>query len=164
MPIVSRVLDHVRSAGGTSVRVREVLTDSVGRRHISSYKAQSEAQANIDMAARDVTDNLEDADERDGLEFIAAGGEPESFVLFDLTLQQWRNRLAKRFWRTTIEEDRKFLCDISPYIATFTAVQIAAALGISEVKAQKGLDRAIDLRDNVCGAMNNSDADSEDVG
>jgi hypothetical protein len=81
----------------------------------------------------------------------------------DMTLAEWRRRLAKRFWRGTIEDDRRFLCKIAPYIASFSAAQIAAVLGITEARAQLGLDKAIDLRDNVCPAMDDVDGQAEEI-
>jgi len=127
------------------------------------FNALEGAAAEAVRDAAWTTEQLDAHDERKGMKFVEDGGAPESFAREDLTLVEWRRRLAKRFWRGGIEDDRKFLCKIAPYIATFTAVQIAASLGITEVKAQKGLDRAIDLRDNICPGMDASDADAERV-
>ena len=97
----------------------------------------------------------------------AAGGDPELDAREDMTLQDWRRRVAKRWWNTKVEgadeKDLRFLCLTADYITTFTAAQIAGALSISTAKATKGLNRAADLRDNVCPAMTASDAEQENV-
>ena len=167
MPIVSRTLTKLANRDDIEPGMKRWRVDGVdgrGARWIHGpFFAVEGAAAEVIRDAAWSTTQLEDHDEQVGFKFVEDDGAPESFAREDLTLVQWRRRLAKRFWRGTIEDDRKFLCKISPYIATFTAVQIAASLGITEPQAQKGLDRAIDLRDNVCPAMDLSDADAEEV-
>lgn len=104
---------------------------------------------------------IDDLEEQMGHEFIENGGVPEDFVRHDLTLAQWRKRIARRFWRATLEEDRLFLEKAAPYIASFTAAQIANVLGISTTKAQKGLDRAIKIRDILTAGMAEVDDGAE---
>ncbi len=164
MPIISRDLTLLANREDIGPGVKTWRADGVdgrGQKWCAGPMLGTQAQAEAMRDAAWIAKQLEDHDERLGLEFIDEGGAPESFTREDLTLVQWRRRLARKFWLANIEEDRKFLCKIAPYIATFTAVQIAAVLGITEVKAQKGLDRAIDLRDNVCPAMTDSDAEGE---
>ena len=167
MPITSRTLTLLANRDDIEPGMKRWRVDGEDGRgarwvHGPFFAVEGAAAEAIRDAAWS-TEQLEDHDEQKGVEFVEDGGAAESFAREDLTLQEWRRRLAKRFWRGTIEEDRKFLCKISPYIATFTAAQIAASLGITEVKAQKGLDRAIDLRDNVCPGMDGTDADAEDL-
>ena len=167
MPIISRTLTLLGNRPDIAPTMKRWRVDGVdGRGNTWVHGAFFALEGTAAEAIRDAAwpiERLEEFDEQEGVRFVEEGGAPESFVREDLTLVEWRNRLAKRFWRADIDTDRKFLCKIAPYIATFTAVQIATALGITEVKAQKGLDRAIDLRDNVCAAMDLSDADAEEV-
>jgi hypothetical protein len=168
MPIISRTLTKLANRDDIGPGIKRWRVDGVDGRgagwvHGPFFGTQAEAEVIRDAAWS--TEQLEDHDEQLGHEFILAGGAPESFAREDLTLQEWRRRIAKKWWNTRIddEESRKFLCLVADYITGFTAAQIAASLGISEAQATKGLNRAIDLRDNVCPAMDASDAEQEDV-
>ena len=167
MPISSRTLTKLADRDDIEPGMKRWMVNGVDGRGahwiFGPFFAVEGAAAEARRDAAWPQQQLDNHDEAEGVKFVEAGGAPESFAREDLTLAEWRRRLAKRFWVGTIDADHKFLCEIAPYIATFTAVQIAASLGISEVKAQKGLDRAIDLRDNVCPAMDASDSDAEEV-
>ena len=167
MPIVSRSISSQASGGGT-VLASFLAIDSLGREwpHSRSRFAD-EAAAEAASDAYDWTTQLEDMDERVGMAFVESGGDPELYDREDMTLADWRRRVAKRWWNTPISgasaEDLNFLCLTADYITSFTAAQIASALDISEAKATKGLNRAINLRDVTCPAMAASDAEQEDV-
>ena len=163
MPIISSTLDYARPQRDGAVRVRERHTDSKGRNWYLSYKAASEVEANANMAARDFTAQLEDKEENDAIEFIEAGGDPGSFVKVDLTSTQYNRRLAKKFANSHTHLDRQFVCNVVSWVAGFTAVQIANALGVSEAKGTAILNRAITLRDDVCPALVVDDGKVEDI-
>ncbi len=168
MPIVSRSLESVQPSAAGTVLARFLAVDSRGREwRRSRSRFVDEAAATAASDAYDWTAQLEDLDEQVGLAFVEAGGDPEVYAREDLTIQEWRRRVAKRWWNTPIEgsssADLTFLCLTADYITIFTAAQITSALGISEAKATKGLDRAIDLRDVTCPAMAASDAEQEDA-
>ena len=90
MPIVSRVLDNIRPQRGTTVRVRETLTDAKGRKIFHNYLAASESQANITMATRDMTSQLRASDFKDLMIHVQAPAknDPDTFDFtgIDITL------------------------------------------------------------------------------
>jgi hypothetical protein len=171
MPIVSRVLTKLANREDLGAGVKRWRVDGVdsrGKRWTHGpFTAVEGAPAEAIRDAAWTTEQLEDDDEQEGMAFVEAGGAHEGFVREDLTITEWRRRLARRWWNTKIEgasdADLAFLCFTAAYIATFTAAQIATALGISEAKATKGINRAIDLRDNTCPAIFASDAEQEKV-
>ena len=167
MPIVSRSLDGIQQTTG-GIFAAFLCVDGKGREwRRSRSRFVNEATAQVALDAHDWTVQLENLDEQVGMAFVEAGGDPEAYAREDMTIQDWRRRVAKRWWNTPIEgaspEDLNFLCLTADYMTTFTAAQIAGALGISEAKATKGLNRAIDLRDVTCPAMATSDAEQEDA-
>ena len=153
MSIVSRELRHVRPQRDGTLRVQEHLVDGKGRSWFHSYKIATEADALAAMNARDMTDQLKDAEEQEAVDFIKSGGDPSTFVKADLTATEFNRRLAKRFAKARFEEDPDFLRKIAGWVAGFTATQIANALGVTEVKAQVVLDRAVHIRDTVDAAL-----------
>lgn len=165
MPVVSRQLKHVRPQRDGTVRVQEVLITSKGHKIFHSYTAASEATAIAAMNARDMTDQLKDAEEQEAVDFIKSGGDPSTFVKADLTNTEFNRRLAKRFAELSFDSDNGFLRKVAAYIAGFTAVQIKNALGISLAKAQVILDRAVHIRDEIDLALT-TDAGrvQEDIG
>ena len=98
MPIVSRTLEHIRPQRD-GVRVKEVLTAVVGHRVRHSYTAVSEAQAIIDMNARDMTKQLRKADFVDLLAHVEAKNDPFTFNFTDrdIILIEAEDFLYKRF-------------------------------------------------------------------
>ena len=105
MPIVTRTLGHIRPQRDGTVRVREVLTATVGHVITHNYKAVSEAQATTDMNARDVTAQLKNADFADLLLHVEAPAknQPSTFVFTgrDITLSEGEDFLYKRFAEST---------------------------------------------------------------
>ncbi len=99
MPIDSRELKHVRTQSDGTVRVQEVLTASVGHRIFHSYAAASEAEARIAMNARNVTEQLKEADFTDLLAWTQAKNNPDDFDFTgrDLTLLEGEERLMTWF-------------------------------------------------------------------
>ena len=105
MPVATRELKNVRPQAGSTVRVLEVLisTPHPVATHVvtHSYKAVSEAQANTDMNARNITEQLMQADFNDLLVFVQfpAQGDPSAFDLTgrDITLIQGENFLFEHF-------------------------------------------------------------------
>ncbi len=101
MPIVTRELKHVRPQRDDTVRVLEVLTAAVGHVDRRSYRAVSEAQAVIDMNARDVTKGLKKADFNDLLVFVEAPAKnnPDAFDFTnrDITLLEGEDFLFTHF-------------------------------------------------------------------
>ncbi len=86
MPIVSRQLEHIRPQGDGTVRVQERLIDAKGRVWFHSYKAPSVVAATARMNARDLTDQLEEADFADLLEWVQAKNLPSDFDFTDRDL------------------------------------------------------------------------------
>ncbi len=163
MPIVTRELKHVHPQRDGTVRVQEVLTTSKGHRIIHSYKAVSEAQAILDMNARDMTKQLKDAEEQEAVEFIKNGGDTGIFTKVDLTNTEFNRRIAKKFANSHTDLDRQFVCNVASWVAGFSSGQIANALGISNARATVIRNRATNLRDNVCPALVADDGSVEDI-
>ncbi len=163
MPIISSSLDYTRPQRNGTVRVQERHIDHKGRKWFLSYLAASEAVANSNMAARDFTDQLKDVEENDAIEFIQGGGDPAAFPKVDLTNTEFNRRIAKKFANSHADLDRQFVCNVASWVAGFTAVQIANALGVSETKGTAIRNRAIDLRDNVCPVLTADDGKVEDI-
>jgi len=115
------------------------------------------------MAARDFTDQLQDKEESDAIEFIEAGGDPGAFIKVDLSNTQYNRRIAKKFANSHTHLDRQFVCNVASWVAGFTAVQIANALSVPEAKGTEILNRAIVLRDDVCPALVADDGKVEDI-
>ena len=166
MPIVSRILTILANREDIGPSVKRWRIDGVDGRganwvHGPFTANQTDAEAIRDSAWPQV--QLNTHEENLAGEFIERGGDPVLFVRQDLTLNEYRRYLAKRFWKATIEDDRNFLCRIAPFIASFTATQISNVLGISQVRAQKGIDKAVDLRDNLCPAMQGVDDEAEEI-
>ena len=107
MPIVTRTLEHVRPQRDGTVRVQEMLIATVGHRITHSYKAVSEAQAIVDMNARDVTAQLKDADFADLLAHVeikdGVKNQPSTFDFTgrDITLIEGEDFLYKLFAEST---------------------------------------------------------------
>ncbi len=166
MPIVSRSLRKLANWDDVGPGLKRWRVDGVDGRgdnwvHGPFTANLSDAESIRDSAWPQA--QLNDHEENLAHDFIQRGGDPALFVRQDLTLVQYRRRLAKRFWKATIEDDRNFLCRIAPFIASFTATQISKVLGISGVRAQKGIDKAVDLRDNVCPAMQAVDDEAKEI-
>ncbi len=155
MPIVSRVLKHVRPQRDGAVRVQEHLVDSRGRSWFHSYKIATEAAALSRMNSWDMTVQLKDADFRDLLAWVQAKNDPRSFDFTgrDLTGPEFNRRLTKRFATARFEIDSDFMRGVAPFIASKTATQVANSLGITEVRAQVILDRAVHIRDTIDVAL-----------
>ncbi len=166
MPIISRTLTKLANREDIAPGWKRWRVDGVDGRGEGWVHGPFGGTLEDAEAIRDAAwpqDLLYEHDESVGVEFVENGGDPSAYVPEDITLNEWRKRLARRFWRGTIEENRNFLCRVAPYIAGFTANQIANVLGISVAKAQLGIDKAVDLRDNVCPAMLDVDGKAEDV-
>jgi len=152
MPIISRQLDFARQQADGRFKCRVSGVDSAGRNWVhGTFWANSLAEAQVirDSVAWDI----EGAEETDAVTFVEDGGDPNAFPNVDLSTVELRRRLAKRFANADIDTNRRFLCKISPWIASFTATQIANALSIPTAKAQRILDRAIKYRDVLCPAI-----------
>lgn len=166
MPIVTRNLVRLANREDLGAGVKRWRVDGIdhaGGNWVHGPFSGTRAEAEAIRDGCWTSAQLQDAEERRGIEFITAGGAPESFARGDLTLTEWRRRVARRFWRGTLETDRKFLEKVAPYLAGFGAAQIAAALGISEQRAQLGLDKAILIRDSLADDMAAFDGAAEDV-
>jgi len=166
MPIVSRTLTKLANRDDIAPGLKRWRVDGVdgkGRQWVHGPFLGTQVNAEAIRDSAWTQQQLEQADEDEGLQFIENGGDPESFAREDLSLNEWRRRVARRFWKADIDQDRQFLCRVAPYIAGFTAAQIAGVLGITEARAQLGIDKAVDLRDNVCPAMQAVDDQAEDV-
>ena len=150
MPIVSRVLDKIRPQLGTTVRVRETLTAAKGHVIVHQYLAQSEAQANTDMAARDVTTLLRDADFRDLLAWTQAPAknDPDAFDLTDrdITLIEGEDFLYKHFAESNGEDAillAWWLKAMNP--PTINVLRDRAGLNVTD--GNRVQDRAVSLDD-----------------
>ncbi len=150
MPIVSRILDNIRPQHGTTVRVRETLTDAKGRKIVHHYLASSEAQANTDMAARDVTGQLRNADFTDLLDHVQAPakGDPSTFDLTgrDITLIEGEDFLYKHFAESLGDPAIKlawWLKAMNP--PTINAIR--NRLGVDVADGDRVKDRAVALDD-----------------
>lgn len=169
MPIVSKEIRHIRPQV-VGVRVTEVQTDSVGREWRYAYLATDEATATTTMNARDLTEQIKDQEEREMIDFIKAGGDPDDFVNTDISVLGKRRRLVKRFSHASLTHRRQLLCNLAPWIGALTTQQIRDAFDgtpnpLSVPDANGIRLRAIELRDNLCTAMDSDDtAINEDVG
>jgi len=167
MPIISRTLIKLANRDDITPgmkRWRVDGKDGYGNRWVHGpFFALEGSNAEVIRDSAWPVDLVEDNEGRQGEDFVIAGGDPDLFPRDDLTLVQWRRRLARRFWRGKINTDRVFLCKIAPYIAIFTAVQIASVLGIPVPKAALGLAKAVDIRDKGCPHMDDIDAQAEEV-
>jgi hypothetical protein len=162
MPIVSRALDYAREQADGRFRCRVSAIDSFGRNwpHGPFWTASVlEAEGIRDT----VTFDLAEAEVADAVTFTEEGGDPSTLTGVDQTTTQLRRRLLKRFANNSVHLDRSFVCGVSTFITTFTAQQLANALGISLAKGTKILNRAIALRDTTCPALVADDADVENV-
>ncbi len=158
MPINTRELKPVSPRPDGSVHVRENLKSSKGRLFTHGpYIAPDQATAEAAMQSRDWTEALQEVEEQEAVDFIERGGDPGVFVKVDLTNAQFNRRLAKRFARARFDMEPDFLRRVATYIAGFTAVQIQNSLGITLVKAQIILDRAIHIRDTIDAALTTDD-------
>ena len=163
MPITSRQLDYAREQRDGRFRCRVSGGDSVGRRWIHGpFWADSVVAAEV---VRDgVVWDVEGAEETDAVAFIEAGGDPDLFTRVDLSVTQYRRRLAKRVANLPLSGNEAFFCNIAAWVLTFTVGQIATTLGISTAKAQKILDRASRLDTTICPAIALDEGDvQEDV-
>ena len=146
MPIVSRVLDHVRPQHGTTVRVRETLTDAKGRVIVHSYLAQSEAQANTDMAARDVTPQLEESDFHDLLVWVKTKNGSDTFDWTDRDITELRGEELLLTWFAETRGDPAIA--IAWWVNDFNPPQYNAIrdrVGFDPATGSEIQDRAIDL-------------------
>lgn len=155
MPIVSRVLDHVRPQRNGLVGVREVLTDSRGRVWYHTYRALSLAAAQAAMAARDMTSQLKDRETRDSLEAIRAGRDPAKFAVVDLTQGEHDTRLVVYFSQTGFGRDSDFLRGAATWVDSFTAGQVGGFIGDTNVAGQIVKDRAVVFRDTIDPGIKN---------
>ncbi len=166
MPIVSRTLTMLANREDIAPgwkRWRADGADARGTRWVLGPFGGTLADAEAKRDTAWPQQELEDHDELFGFGLIEQGMDPADYVPEDMSLNEWRERVVRRWWNTTIEEDSKFVCLVAAYITTFTAQQISSILGVTVGKANKGLARAVDLRDNVCPAMQAADAEAEDA-
>lgn len=96
MPVVSRIMRHVRPQRDGTVRVHEQIIDSKDRSWYLTYKAPSEEEAVSNMNTRDLTEKLKDVEEIEAVEWVREGKSIESFVRHDLSARELTDRLAKR--------------------------------------------------------------------
>lgn len=104
------------------------------------FASRAAAQAALD--AFDWRPELRDREESDAVEFVRAGGNPNSFAFTELTAKQLRRRLIKRFMRQPLGEDRDFTLRQAQWVALKTVAQLVTILGVSQAVAQRILDRA----------------------
>ena len=152
MPILTRFLDYARPQRDGRFRCRVSGVDTAGRAWIHGpFWADSVADAE---AIRDgVVWDVEGAEERDVIQWIEDGNDPDLFPRVEMTLNEFRRRLAKRVANLPFEGNERFFCNISPWVLGFTATQISNVLGINLAKAQKILDRASRLDTTICPAL-----------
>ncbi len=154
MPIVSRRIEGLQHNLNGTVFASFVAVDDQDRewpRSRARYPDVATAQAALDD--HDWSLQLRSREERDAVEFIEDGGNPNTFTRIELTQIQFRRRIMRRFMRGDLRDNRRFLCRVADWVGGFTAAQIANALNISPVRAGVILDRAVDLRDNLCPAL-----------
>ncbi len=130
------------------------------RRSRSRFADEAEAQAAGDAHDWDI--QLRDHEERDAVQFITDGGDPNNFPRSDLTQTQFRRKIMRKFMRGDLQSHRRFMCRVANWVAGFKVNQIANALGISVPRANNILIRAIDLRDNVCPMLDADDGRRDD--
>lgn len=162
MPIVSRSLDYVRPQRDGRFRCRVSGVDTKGRPWIHGpFWADSVAVAET---IRDgVVWDLEGAEEHDIIRWIEDGNDPDTYPREEMTLNEFRRRLAKRMATLEFKGNEQFFCNIAPWVLEFTATQIANVLSITETKAQKILDRASRLDITICPALALDAADEQAV-
>lgn len=149
MPIVSRVIEVSTVQRDGSVRVREVLTDALGRRigfHGAIYRDL--AAANTAMNARDATDLLKDMDKNDMKLFTEAGNDPETFSLTDrdITIDEGLDALVA-FFAEGIGSDVTPLSSWVVGLRTAKYDEIGARIGLDASARTRLKARAQDLVD-----------------
>lgn len=164
MPIVTRALKQLPSAGGGALRFREDCFDADGGywRH-GPYRAASVQAAQAAMDARDWSALLKDAEEDDAVAFVRRGGDLDNFVLVELALTALRRRLVLRWMRSKLEDDKPFVARFAAYVAQFNALQIAAALDVSLEIANAVLSRATAIA-GIATTVEGDDAQVVDLG
>ncbi len=152
MPIISRALDYARQQRNSRFRCRVSGVDTAGRAWIHGpFWADSVAAAE---ALRDgVVWDMEDAEERDVIKWIEDGNDPDTYPREEMSLNEFRRRLAKRMANLSFAGNEKFFCTIAPWIGRLKSNEIASALSISNAKARKVLDRASRLNTSICPAL-----------
>lgn len=152
MPITSRSLDYARQQRDGRFRCRVSGLDTAGRNWIHGpFWADSIVAAE---AIRDgVVWDVEGAEERDIIQWIEDGNDPDTYPREEMTLNEFRRRLAKRVANLEFQGNERFFCNIAPWVLGFTVTQISNVLGITQAKAQKILDRASRLDTTICPAL-----------
>ena len=147
MPIVSRVLEHIRPQTNGTVKVQERLTDALDRAPIfHNYTAASEAEATATMNARDMTAVLERADFRDLLAWVQAKNASDDFDFTDRDLTLLAGEEQLLIWFAAIHGASALTIawwveDMTPPI--YNAIRIRA--GFNSAAGSRTQDRAIAL-------------------
>ena len=156
MPIVSRALTKVNPQADGTVRVVEELTTTAGdvrRRH---YTAVSEAQAIIDMNARNEDAALKDVEEEAVYQHLKATGGTDGYTLVELTLLARDKRLLRRFIRSRMDDEAP--CVMAAWVDGLTNTRIRNALGVNNARATEIKDRASNLLTVICPAFADDEA------
>lgn len=103
--------------------------------------------------------DTERAEETDIIQWIEDGNDPDTYPREEMTLNEFRRRLAKRMANLPFEGNEKFFCNIASWVLGFTKQQISNVLGITQARAQKILDRASRLDTTICLALALDDGD-----
>ena len=166
MPIVSTGFVFKRQQRNGTWLCQEFHVDNLGTHHTRITRSPSSAAADAKLAARDLTDDLQDEEEEKVFHFVlSGGGDPEAAPRNELTLAQVRRRILRRFARRRLEDipTQEFNCLVAPWVAAMTAQQISTRLGgIPMPRANKIRDRAIRLRDVLCPALALDNGDLDD--
>lgn len=146
VPIVSRQLEHIRPQRDGTVRVQERLTDSKGRVWFHSYKESSVTVATARMNARDLTDQLKEADFTDLLEWVQAKNLPGDFDFTDRDLVLLTGEELLLIWFAEKQGGKAitlawWIENLGP--PAYDAIRIRA--GFDAATGSRIQDRAIDL-------------------
>jgi hypothetical protein len=167
MPIITRVLTKTNEQADGRWRIHEELTDSKGRKWRFNSLRPSVAEATTNMNARDLTEDLREAERAEVLEFALDGNDPETFVLEDLTVVGMRRHLLRYFVRTRMTEGtpegQAHACMLAGWVADRPVNQIETTLGVTTVKATSIRDRGVNLRDVLCPALTSDNVDVDGI-
>ncbi len=162
--IVSRKLESIQQSHNGTIFASFLAIDDKGRewrRSRSRFVDETAAQTVLD--AYDWTLQLQNRERVEIIQFVTEGNSPDDFIRTDLTVQQFRKCLAREFSKSSLQENKDFLCSISPWIAGFTTNQIANSLKISQGRATKILNRAVRFRDGLCASLAADDNDIDEI-
>ena len=142
MPVLTRILDHIRPQADGTIKARERLTHSRGVIY-HNIRAADKAAAVATMNARDLTEQLRDEERIEVIDFVRDGsGTPNDFVHNDLTVPGKRRAVLRHFATTRFADDDAFHTNVAAWVSGLTVGAIERLLTVSTDRAAAIRDRA----------------------